>query len=203
MDVDNVISNVCQLCGSSHPNPNATIQHYTDRHFTEQCEKDLNEFFPNGLRYCSKCNYNDEMKSDILKALCHVCYHKLPDYIKDHQSEAAKPKNEATEQRNETVVSVSSISDDDDDDIVALEECHNCNRFVQDPKKLYGNIYCNCCYTSDEQISKFVKATQDISSGKKKIKIELNQKKVFDYIEQHPPKVVLWRQEISLCHRAV
>ena len=197
MDVDNVISNVCQLCGSSHPNPNATIQHYTDRHFTKQCEKDLNEFFPNGLRYCSKCNYNDETKSDLLKkALCHVCYHKLPEYIKDHQSEAAKPKTEATEQRNVTVVSVSSISDDDDDDIVALEECHNCNRFVQDPKKLYGNIYCNCCYTSDEQISKFVKATQDISSGKKKIKIELNQKKVFDYIEQHPPKVVLTRCQI-------
>ena len=84
MDVDNVISNVCQLCGSSHPNPNATIQHYTDRHFTEQCEKDLNEFFPNGLRYCSKCNYNDETKSDLLKkAVCHVCYHKLPEYIKD------------------------------------------------------------------------------------------------------------------------
>ena len=198
MDVDNVISQDCQLCDAPlQPNLNATIQHYADIHFAMQCEKDLKEFFPNGLRYCSKCNYNDEAKADLLNALCHVCSHKLPEYIKDHQSKLAKPKNEVTEQRKETVV---SISTDDDDDIIALEECHNCNRFVQDPKNLYGNIYCKSCYTSPEHqnIREFIKATQEISSGKKKIKIELSQsqKKVFDYIEQHPPKVVLKRCQI-------
>ena len=115
--IDNVIGNKCQLCGSTHPNPNAMIQHYTKYHFNKQCEKDLDEFFPNGLRYCSKCDYNDETKSDILKALCHVCYHKLPEYIKDHQSEAAKPKH-----RQSSPISQKRKFNDNDDHVESKYE---------------------------------------------------------------------------------
>ena len=75
----------CQFCDYVHSNQNAMLNHYYSTHFQKQCHKDLNEFFPNGSRYCSKCNYDNtyETNSNLLKALCHVCYHKLPEYIKD------------------------------------------------------------------------------------------------------------------------
>ena len=75
----------CQFCDYVHSNQNAMLNHYYSIHFQKQCLKDLNEFFPNGSRYCSKCNYDNtyETNSNLLKALCHVCYHKLPEYIKD------------------------------------------------------------------------------------------------------------------------
>lgn len=87
MNVNYIIDLTCQICGCVQSNQNAILNHYYTKHFQKQCENDLNEFFGHFSlkfsRYCSKCNYDNGTNADIVKAFCHVCYHKLPEYIYD------------------------------------------------------------------------------------------------------------------------
>ena len=87
MNANYIIDLTCQICGCVQSNQNAILNHYYSIHFQKQCENDLNEFFGHFSlkfsRYCRKCNYDNGTNADIEKAFCHVCYHKLPEYLND------------------------------------------------------------------------------------------------------------------------